>query len=225
MKTHFEPTTFEHLCVCVSSGCLQSVNVVIYREGSKRRESRLFDEFSRLLSCLPVIMSVAIRSHWKRECSSWQAGGFDVYTNQWCAIVIQHVSEPTHNRGSILDVIISAVDHGARSVCVSDPGISNYKLLLWSINGGSNDLPKYFTVNRRLWRQFHTDDFRSALSSSCLCDQLFINEQCDVDELFHNKIIELLDVHAPFRGLRNCLSKLGMVRNGMLKILWKRFGV
>ena len=27
------------------------------------------------------------------------------------------------------------------------------------------------------------------------------------------------------RGLRNCLSKFGMVRNRMLKILWNRFGM
>ena len=47
--------------------------------------------------------------------------------------LVQHVSEPTHERGGILDVVITSIDQPPTAVSVDDVCISDHMLLTWPV--------------------------------------------------------------------------------------------
>jgi len=77
------------------------------------------------------------------------------------------VSESTHEHGGILDVV-SLRDLTAPVVDVADVRLSDHILLQWSVTTAKST-PVVETVVRRPWRSLDVAEFRSALSSSVLC--------------------------------------------------------
>jgi hypothetical protein len=62
------PSSFEVLCVHVSSGTVSEILVVVYRPGSQRVQQRFFDELSSVLEragtytrrrCIPWVISTS----------------------------------------------------------------------------------------------------------------------------------------------------------------------
>jgi len=78
------------------------------------------------------------------------------------------VSVPTHRLGGLLDVAATRRDLVAPDVKVVDVGLSAHYLLQWSVSS-SRLTPVTETVVRRPWHSLDIVDFRSALSSSVLC--------------------------------------------------------
>ena len=112
----------------------------------------------------------------------------------------QHVTQPTHDKGGLLDVVLTRSDARLSKVDVTDVGLSDHLLLSWSANLGRPD-PIYHTTTRRRWRGFNADNFRAAISQSQLCDNEFISEQTSADDMLdcYNKVIGvILDSQAPF---------------------------
>ena len=113
----------------------------------------------------------------------------------------QHVNQPTHTLGGILDVI-TGDDCRPTCVDVDNPGLSDHSLVRWLFNLRLSSEPVYEERERRLWRHFDPELFRSSLSSSCLCDANSFTGQSDVNALvesYNSTIEKLLDVHAPRR--------------------------
>jgi len=78
------------------------------------------------------------------------------------------VSFPTHQLGGLLDEAATRRDMAAPDVKVVDVGLSHHYLLQWSVSS-ARPTPVTETVVRRPWRTLDINDFRSALSSSVLC--------------------------------------------------------
>ena len=80
-----------------------------------------------------------------------------------------HVTTPTHDLGGMLDVVVTRDDLPAPSVDVVDIGLSDHRLLLWSVPM-SQPPPVYRSVDVRQWRLLDHYAFRAALASSSLCN-------------------------------------------------------
>ena len=78
--------------------------------------------------------------------------------------LVQHVSEPTHGRGGILDVVITSIDQPPTAVSVDDVGISDHMLLTWPVKLAQPS-PVYVTTSRRNWRDFDFELFVRQLES------------------------------------------------------------
>jgi len=84
-------------------------------------------------------------------------------------------------------------------VTVDDPGLSDHSLVQWRLDLRLSSEPVYVERQRRLWRNFDLTSFRTALTSSCLCDPAMYDDQPDVSSLvrtFNETVEKLLDVHA-----------------------------
>ena len=78
-------------------------------------------------------------------------------------------SEPTHNLGGQLDVVVSRRDGSCSAVTTYDAGVSDHQLLTWSVDGSRAVAPAT-TVDFRPWRTVNVDEFRAALTATPLCD-------------------------------------------------------
>jgi hypothetical protein len=63
----------------------------------------------------------------------------------------QHVSEPTHDHGNTLDVIVTSNDHSPSGISIDEVGVelSDHRLLSWSVDI-SPPVPHYVTVSKRV---------------------------------------------------------------------------
>ena len=102
------------------------------------------------------------------------------------------MTQPTRDKGGLLDVVQRRSDAPLSKVDVLAVGLSDHLLLTWTTNLGWPDLIFHMTIRRR-WGRFNADDFCVAVSQSQICDE-FISESAD-----DNKgISTILDSHAPF---------------------------
>ena len=76
--------------------------------------------------------------------------------------LVQHVLEPTHERGGILDVVITSIDQPPTFVSVDEVGISDHMLLTWPVKLAQPS-PVYVTTSRRNWKDF---DFKPVRPST-----------------------------------------------------------
>ena len=115
----------------------------------------------------------------------------------------QHVDEPTHQRGGTLDAVVSSADLEPTNIRVIDVGVSDHSLVQWSLDIPVSNVPVYVTRERRMWKTFDKEKFRSELLSSCLCepaDTAEICEQLSSDDLvgkYNKTVAEILDRLAP----------------------------
>ena len=76
--------------------------------------------------------------------------------------LLQYVDQPTYDLGVILDVVVTRSDLPHPVVEVVDVGISDHRLIKWTLDVEST--PSVFeTSSRRLWRGFDVKTFRSTL--------------------------------------------------------------
>jgi hypothetical protein len=118
--------------------------------------------------------------------------------------MVCHVTSLTHDRGGLLDVVITPVDQSpSPSVEVVDVGLSDYRLLRWETELTCQS-PVYSTTNVRPWKSLVLTTLRSCLSSSRLCDRsawagLTVDQ---LAELYDDEITAVLDSVIPYRTLR-----------------------
>ncbi|HSN23055.1 MAG TPA: hypothetical protein VLS45_02605, partial [Methylomicrobium sp.] len=107
---------------------------------------------------------------------------------------------PTHQSGGLLDVVITRSDLPSLDVQVVDVGLSDHHMLQWSVSTARSP-PVVETIVRRPWRSLDVDDFRSALSTSVLCQPDHWRE-LDADELstlYESELTAILDSLIPAR--------------------------
>jgi len=91
------------------------------------------------------------------------------------------VNEATHDHGGLLDIVASRDDLLTPTVDVVDVGLSDHRLLHWSVMV-SRPAPIYHTTTVRPCRLLDSDTFRDALSASDLCNPATWTHS-DIDEM------------------------------------------
>ena len=116
------------------------------------------------------------------------------------ANLTQHILEPTHIHGHILDLIIT---HDTSSliedVAVSDPGLSDHFAVSCYINL-TQPHPERKTILYRKWRSLDMTKFKDDLKNSSLT--MTTDENDDVDHLvtlFDSTLRDTLDNHIPLK--------------------------
>jgi len=199
------PRTFEVLCVRVSSGTSSCVVVAVYRPGSAAITSSFFTDLSDVLD-RTVTLADPI----------YVAGDFNIRldrsedpsTRQFAELLTAYglscrVTQPTHDRGGLLDVVATRDDLPTPFVDVMDVGLSDHRLLRWAAPL-SRPCPVYTSVTSRPWRQLDIMSFHTALRSSQLCCPKTWNG-LDIDELtqlYVAEITAILDRLIPVRTVR-----------------------
>jgi len=112
----------------------------------------------------------------------------DVY---WFTV---QVSDPTHARGGLLDVVATRRDDAPLPVTVYDAGLSDHHLLLWSVPISRPPAPVVSVVHRP-WHQLSIDELQGALAESRLCQRdHWANFNADqLAELYDSEITSVLD--------------------------------
>ena len=196
-------TTFECLCVRITSLGSTCAVALIYRSGSQNVSQTFFKEFSKLLEymstlAVPMFITGDINLPLIKPDHPNSVQFYDLLSSYG---LLQHVTQPTHDGGGLLDIVLSRDDVPNLQVKISDVGLSDHCLLTWAASLGRPN-PVYKTTVRRRWKDFNADLFRTTLSQSKLCDSEFISTQLDPDDmtnLYNETITEILDVQAPFR--------------------------
>jgi len=195
--------SFEYLCCRLAAGSRSDVIVLsVYRSGSKHITTAFFDEFTTLLEALatfrcPVLLLGDLNIHLERDGDTHTIMFNDLLESfDMC----QQVTEPTHQDGGLLDVIVTRCSDRVTEIVLTEGGISDHRLI-------SFRLPvtvlssEYVQPEGRKWNDFSIDAFRDDLSASvlCCCDIDWMQQQT-IDELFdiyNNELTKLLDKHAP----------------------------
>jgi hypothetical protein len=103
-------------------------------------------------------------------------------------------SGPTHCLGGTLDIVAARV---AVPLTVTDVDISDHYLISWPVEIDSSQL-RPFPVCSRPWRRLDLGVFRSALSSSAICQPHLCPLDVDAAALLYGDIInEILDHQLP----------------------------
>lgn len=196
------PATFEVISARAAIGVEFCTIVLIYRPGSDAVTQAFFDDLCDLLDRVAttndeffVVGDVNIRLDRPD----------DVNTVQFQAILecydleIRN-NEPTHDRGGQLDVVVARRDRPVSVVTTYDAGLSDHKLLQWSVDGHPADIP-VVTVDHRPWRKVDIVEFRAAVAASPLCapDQWADRSVDDLAQLYDSAFTELADRFAPIR--------------------------
>ena len=183
----------------VSSGSTHLRVIGIYRPPSSRKRPLpthlFFDEFSSLLESAvlhpgKLIIAGDFNFHMNNVNKDSDASIFMDLLQSFG--LVQHVVGPTHERGHLLDLIITRHDDELAIELPSDHALVTSRLT------PPRPKPTRVLVNQRHLQQLSTDDFAEAIrSSSLLSDQ-----PPDLSSLSmrYNIILrELLDEHAPQR--------------------------
>jgi len=160
------PSTFELLCVRVSTGSSSYVVAVIYRPGSTAVSAAFYTELADVLDRLAtlvdpiyVVGDLNVRLDRPGESSAVQL--VDLLADHGVSC---RVNTPTHDQGGLLDDDLSAP-----SVDIVDVGLSDHRLLRWQVPMSRPSLVYNATVVRP-WRLLDRDLYRQQLMSSQLCN-------------------------------------------------------
>jgi exonuclease III len=204
IQPQFTASSFESLeaVITIDSHCLRLV--VLYRPPPSTKngltKGLFYQEFANFLelntssSCKLIIVG-DFNFHWDSSDNQDTRHIRDMIDS---FNLTQHVSEPTHNSGHILDWVISRSDDSIVSnVEVSIP-ISDHHCINATLNLKRPPLPKK-TVSFRQYKKIDKQDFQSDLEKA----DLITTPADTLDELIHqyNKsLTELIDKYAPLKS-------------------------
>jgi hypothetical protein len=171
LELGFDPATFEFLCVRVVSEASSCIVALIYRPDAADTTASFYRELADVLDRLatyadPVYVAGDVNIRLERP-NDPDANRF---TDDLAARCLTNcVDMPTHDRGGMLDIVASRIDLPLPRVEVVDAGLSDHRLLRLSVSG-TRPSPSYVTATGRQWTRLRTAAFRSALSTSSICD-------------------------------------------------------
>jgi hypothetical protein len=190
--------TFEVLATYLQGSLVTAVVLTIYRPGSTTATSQFFDEFSDLLektilTASPLFILGDLNIHLDDISLPHTKQLNEILTAHG---LVQHVTQPTHSDGHLLDVFISRFEAAVPSITV-EPPLSDHSRIIAEVN---LRLPSNSEATRRTsrnWRAFDVYRFADDLDRS----QLVSDPPPDVTQLFtcyDDTLRSLLDKHAPF---------------------------
>jgi len=165
------PTTFEMLCTRAAVGRFSAIVFVVYSPGSIAVSQQFFDEPAVVLDRVAIyqesIFVVGDLNIQLIRIEDRDADQLRLVID--CYGLVLHDTAPTHQLDGRLDVVISNNVNGRRtSVTVEDVGLSDHFLLRWKANATRTTL-RPMMVSSRKWSHLDMGHFRSAISSSRLC--------------------------------------------------------
>jgi len=202
-----DPTSFEMLCVRVVSSSLSCVVAVIYRPGSASVSTTFFAEMTDVLDRLsafinPVYVVDDINVQLERPDDPAARELSYVFADHG---LLNCVTSPTHDHGGMLDVVACRSDLPMPCVNVVDVGLSDHRLLRWSVPS-TREAPAYVSTSRRPWKKLDSVAFRSAIAASLLCNaEAETWSSLDIDslaQLYDTEITSILDRLIPVRTIR-----------------------
>ena len=154
-------TTFECLCVCITSLGSTCAVALIYRPDSQNVSQTFFKEFSKLLEymstlAVPMFITGDMNSPLIKP-DHPNSVQFNDLLSSYC--LLQHVTQPTHDGGGLLDIVLSRDDVPNLQVKVTDVGLSDHCLLTWAASIGRPN-PVDNTTVRRQWKDVNAYLFR-----------------------------------------------------------------
>jgi len=177
----------------------------VYRPGSQALSEAFFDELSAVFKWLsvyncPVVVCGDFNVHVDRS-DDVNAARLDQLLQSFGCI--QHVTEPTHNAGHILDLVITRNDTEISDLRVgamlSDHAVIRFTLCL------KKSCTSTQAVTSRAWRRLSLDAFTADLTASPLCSDLAALDDLSIDDLvnlYRVVMTELLDQHCPIIQVR-----------------------
>jgi hypothetical protein len=104
---------------------------------------------------------------------------------------VNRVQQPTHDRGGSLDVVLTRSDLPSPAtiiIDIKDVGISDHSLIKWTTNLNGPP-PILESMNRRNWRNFQVNKFRSAVQASLFCDAAHLDSPNDQLGVVYNDFL------------------------------------
>jgi len=180
--------SFEYMCCRLTAGSRSDVIVLsVYRPGFKHITATFFDEFTTLLEALstfrcPVLLLGDLNINLERD--------GDEHTLMFNELLesfdmCQQVTEPTHQDGGLLDVIVTRCSDRATEIVVTETGISDHRMISFRLPVTVMS-SEYVQPEGRKWNDFSINAFRDDLSASvlCSCDIAWMQRK-SIDELFN----------------------------------------
>jgi hypothetical protein len=197
-----DPSSFELLCTRITSGTFTCVALVIYRTGPVT--SAFFEELSDALErivgyneVIYIVGDLNIHLNLEDDLNSRRLTElFDAFG------IVVHNTGPTHDRGNRIDIVASRSDLPPLSVEVFDAGLSDHRLLQWTVSA-RRAVPTIISGTRRPWHKLDITALSAALRESPLCRPECWTHQ-SVDELallYDSEITSLLDSLIPARAV------------------------
>ena len=161
-------STFEFICVKLLCRSFALVVLLVYRTGPIT--ASFYSDLSQVLDHLatfpiPLLVTGDFNIHVERRDDSHSSMLLDLLAS-YCLHC--QVNSATHDFGGTLDVLFSRDDLPSIPVTVSDPGLSDHRLLTWSLSVAKPP-PVYATFTYRPWRRVNVPTLRALLSNSVLC--------------------------------------------------------
>ena len=144
-----QPSSFEHVCARATSRSSHCSILLIYRTG--QISSLFFDELCTILDTFttrnePIVLAGDLNIHLERPNDPNTRSLLDILSSYGLS---SQVNSATHNRGGCIDIVATRSDLPPVSVTISDPGISDHRLLRWNFSL-TKPLPVYTsTVTRQ----------------------------------------------------------------------------
>lgn len=171
--------------------------ILLYRP--PKTLSSFFFELSELLTLacslsFPIVLLGDFNIHVDTVCSN---------TNQLmsvfeCFNLTQQVHFPTHTRGHTLDLICTSMSDNC-SISYSDTGISDHKLLDFSLSLPIHKKCLKTIISYRNLKAIDTESFCSSIVSSNLSNVSNISSASTILSTYHSTISSILQQHAPIK--------------------------
>ena len=198
-------TTFETICIRLTTDNGPVVLLNVYRPGSARVSSLFFDELSSVLELLvlhscPIVIGGDFNMHVHNAADTHALRLSELLSS---FDIVQHVQGPTHSSGGTLDLVLtlSSCEADVSTVyparCISDHA------LVVCILPIAVSAPSTAVQLMRGWRRADRVALRRALEDSPLCRP--VPADADVDELFavyDSTLREVADRIAPSHAVR-----------------------
>ncbi len=195
------PLSFELVCSSFVCGSESFYVILIYRTGPILTE--FFKELSDLLddvasSNKPIFVAGDFNVHIEKRDDHHGRTFLELMSSYGLHC---HVTSQTHDCGGTLDLLFSRNDSPLTNVSVSDPGLSDHRLLTCFVPVMKPPLV-YHTIRFRPWSRLDKTLFQNLLSDSIICKpDAWHNFGADeLAELFDETMNEILDKLIPFRS-------------------------
>ena len=198
------PTTFELLCVRVTTNASSCIAAVIYRPGSEDVSPQFFVDLADTMDRLATFVEPTFIAG---DINIWLNKPADSDTVRLVDILASHgfsnrVESVTHDKGGLIDIVATRDDLPPPSVDVLDVGLSDHRLLRWQAPL-VRPSPVYTTVTSRPWGRLNPTVLQAELLSSPLCrpdawSGLDVN---NLARMYDSELTAILDRLIPMRTL------------------------
>jgi len=202
LALHLQSQTFEFVCSRLSFGTSAVVIILLYRTGTVT--NLFFDELSALMNEIatelcPVLVTGDLNIHVENPNDSNALILLDLLSAYGFSC---RVNEPTHDLGGTLDVVFSRTDSPLIAFNVTDPGVSDHRMLTWALSFDRPPL-SYVSSLCRPWNRLDHDEFQREISASALCRPSTWQDKGaeEMACLYNSCITSILDRIIPLRRL------------------------